>query len=325
MIKINNMTKELVFEKIKELYEKNNREISCSKLFQLVSKDFNCSMSLIKCRYGNFNDILKELSINIPKNYQIIMKSKELKDKISKANKGRKWSLEARNRQSIRLSGFGNGMYGKKHSEETRKKIRNMLHSPIINNKLRDNISKAQKGKKLSEEHKKAIKDACNRPEIKKKISDGVKNSKHSEIMRSKEVRDKISLSIRGEKNPSYGKPSYPKPIYDDRLNHFVRSKWELNVCLLLKQNNIGYDYEPEFFKLGDCSYTPDIKIDDNTYIEVKGPLYDWQLDKMKKFIEIYNKKLIIVTGKGNFKRLSEFILVDYDNELDKLLEIIKR
>jgi group I intron endonuclease len=71
------------------------------------------------------------------------------------------------------LSGEKNGFYGKKHTEETKKKIgdknRNKKHSPETIEKMK----LAHRGQKLTEEHKR-----------------------------------KISESRKGEKNPMYGKPS---------------------------------------------------------------------------------------------------------------------
>lgn len=49
--------------------------------------------------------------------------SSDTKDKISKANKGKRPSDETREKIRESTSGDKNGMYGKKHSEETRKKI----------------------------------------------------------------------------------------------------------------------------------------------------------------------------------------------------------
>jgi hypothetical protein len=49
--------------------------------------------------------------------------SEETKEKLSKINTGKKLSTETINKLKEKLSGKGNPMYGKKHNDETRKKI----------------------------------------------------------------------------------------------------------------------------------------------------------------------------------------------------------
>ena len=79
------------------------------------------------------------------------------------------------------LTGENHPMYGKKHSEETKKKI-----------------SEAKKGKKLSEEHRKKISESqkghTSTDETKKKISATLKGHTVSE-----ETRKKISESKKGK------------------------------------------------------------------------------------------------------------------------------
>jgi hypothetical protein len=150
------------------------------------------------------------------------------------------------------------------------------------------------------------------------KIINPMKNpiirEKHRGIMKEVGKRNKSSGIFKGERNPSFGKVRYPSLNYVNELGHRVRSSWEKEVCLKLSREGIDYEYEPIRFKMSIegkiCSYTPDIRIRD-IYVEVKGPLFDFQLKKMKLFIKEH--KLILVTNKKNFKRLEGFDLIDYD------------
>lgn len=58
-------------------------------------------------------------------------------------------------------------------------------------------------------------------------------------------------------------------------IGHYVRSSWEANFCRYLKFQDINYTYEPDNFylHLSDKTiiYTPDFKIAEGKYYEVKG------------------------------------------------------
>lgn len=93
--------------------------------------------------------------------------------------------------------------------------------------------------------------------------------------------------------------PTYPKLYYVKELGHSVRSKWEEEIGLLLKANNITYGYETKTFKFNGTSYTPDFIVRDNV-IEVKGPLYDLQRKKYREFNELHPKLNFIMVGSGS-------------------------
>src|SRR3990167_2032527 len=59
-------------------------------------------------------------------------------------------------------------------------------------------------------------------------------------------------------------------------LGIFVRSNWEANFLRYLKLSNIQYQYESKVFmfpgvKYGTVSYCPDVRLQDGTWIEIKG------------------------------------------------------
>ena len=77
------------------------------------------------------------------------------KGKLSPAF-GRKYTEEQRTQKSIRMMGNTN-MLGKKHSDETKNKIRESKRN--ISDKTREKMSKAQRGKIMSEESKRKNSD----------------------------------------------------------------------------------------------------------------------------------------------------------------------
>ena len=88
---------------------------------------------------------------------------------------------------------------------------------------------------------------------------------------RRPESRRKISEKLRGRppiKGSGRGKHGFRQDI-----NQYVRSRWEANFARFLKLMNIGYEYEPQTFKLSNGhGYTPDFKIKNQPlFIEVKG------------------------------------------------------
>ena len=139
-------------------------------------------------------------------------------------------------------------------------------------------------------------------------------NNPMNNVATRKAQSEKMKGMFLGKKNPSYGKVYYPKYKFSKELNHPIRSSWEEAVCKKFKDSNIRYEYEPETFTLlvdnKECTYTPDTKVGD-IYYEIKGPIFDWQIVKMKKFTETHN--LIIITRKKQFHKLESFKKIDYD------------
>lgn len=131
-------------------------------------------------------------------------------------------------------------------------------------------------------------------------------------IEKAQLIKEKMSRASSGVNNPMYGKIVYPKPYFSSELGHSVRSSWEEEVCILLKKWHINYTYEPMSFTVEingkKHTYTPDIMINNNFFIEVKGPLFTLQLLKMKAFIEQHKKKLIVI-GADRYKLDSEEII----------------
>ena len=197
-----------------------------------------------------------------------------------------------------------------------------------------DSIFKDRKGQTLEQLHgeKKAS-------EIKEKlVKDGKENNrmwkphakeKHSKIMKELHANGKIPHFKKGKENISYGKAMYPKPVYHEDLKHYTRSSWEENIARTLVNNNIEYSYESTTFenkfKEKEESYTPDFETQ-KCFIEVKGPIFDWQIEKYLRFKNIIEnkKKYILLVAKEYVEKLEKLGLETYDiHEQDIWLRVI--
>lgn len=119
--------------------------------------------------------------------------------------------------------GWRPGMYGKRHSDESKKKIsekttgeKNPSYGKRVSEIIRKKISEAHKGKHLSEEHRRKLGERSrgrhHSEESKRKISESKRGEKHYLFHKhpSEETRRKMSETRKGqrlgEKNPMFGK-----------------------------------------------------------------------------------------------------------------------
>lgn len=88
----------------------------------------------------------------------------------------------------------------------------------------------------------------------------------------------------------------HPEKIYSnanggrrkDLNNQYFRSNWEANYARILNEQKIEWKYEPETFQLSTgLTYTPDFKIGENKYVELKG----WYDNDSKQKIELFLKE----------------------------------
>ncbi len=91
--------------------------------------------------------------------------SDETKEKLRRFNLGKQLSTETRERMSISRTGEKNHFFGKSHSEESRKKIRDARRNQVItiSEETKKKISDAQKGKarkKHTEESRRKISES---------------------------------------------------------------------------------------------------------------------------------------------------------------------
>lgn len=100
----------------------------------------------------------------------------------------------------------------------------------------------------------------------------------------------------------------------------YCRSTWEANYfryLYYLKENGHIYDFnhEPERFyfdkiKTGTTSYLPDFEVIENTgevvYHEVKGFMCKISKTKIKRFLNCYPRKKLIVITSQEYKQIKE-------------------
>ena len=144
----------------------------------------------------------------------------------------------------------GHAFKYKKHSKETKEVMSQKAKGKIFTKKHRENLSISHKGQGL-----------------------GKKRPDQSERML-------------GRKNPNYNRP--PKPRWGMYKNINMRSNWEILYAKYLDRNNITWEYESNTFDLGDTAYTPDFKLSDNVYVEIKGYMSEKAYLKIKKFLMQY-------------------------------------
>ena len=116
---------------------------------------------------------------------------------MSEAQKGKKHSLE--HKEKIGISSMG-----RKHSDETKAKMKESRAKRLpISDETRFNMSEAQKGKKLSVETKEKIRKASSSRSIesKAKTSASMTGKKHSD-----ETKTKMSISAKGRKHTDESK-----------------------------------------------------------------------------------------------------------------------
>ena len=106
-------------------------------------------------------------------------------------------------------------------------------------------------------------------------------------------------------------------------IGHYVRSRWEANICRILIKLDISYKYESVSFNLSYNDeryvYTPDMQISDNVFIEVKG----WETAKSQRKKELiqllYPDIYIIYIDSSVYRKLSAKYMNIIDNwEKDK-------
>jgi len=122
-------------------------------------------------------------------------RSEEHKKNLSESHKGRKASEAAKKKMSEKRKGENNGMYGKHHSEETKQKIRIKAKGRKASEETKEKMSEIRKGRKHTQKTKNKISEA----------QKGEKNHMYGKHL-SEEAKKKIGDAERGEKHWNYGK-----------------------------------------------------------------------------------------------------------------------
>lgn len=94
------------------------------------------------------------------------------------------------------------------------------------------------------------------------------------------------SCSKKGKLSARFGRlPTHGKHIKYKRI--LFRSSYEVKYAKYLDKNNIKWEYEPTTFRLSNTTYTPDFKINNKKYIEIKGWFSPKSYLKIKEFISV--------------------------------------
>jgi hypothetical protein len=116
-----------------------------------------------------------------------------------------------------------------------------------------------------------------------------LKNISKNKII-SDETRRLMSLSRKKllQENPSLIYSSANGGKRKDLNDFYFRSNWEANYARILNELKIDWEYEKHSFLLSNGThYTPDFKISDNKFVELKG----WFDDDSKVKIELFIKE----------------------------------
>ena len=161
--------------------------------------------------------------------------SKETREKMSKAksgknhplygirgknhpNYGRKNSKETIEKMSKAQSGKNHHMYGKKHSEETKEKMRQSHLVFKHSEETKERVSKVKSGENIHRYGKKHTEES------KEKIRQSRLGKKHSE-----ETKEKMSKAKSGKNNPMYGKKPSLETRKKNSKKHILESKLIFN------------------------------------------------------------------------------------------------
>lgn len=122
-----------------------------------------------------------------------------------------------------------------------------------------------------------------------------------NKVLKSEEWRE--SCRGREPRGSGYGKQG----IRED-LGHNARSTWEANYARYLKHIGVQYEFEPEKFIVTidgvRSSYTPDFRLEDGTYVEVKGYWFPVQKQKYEAFVEQHPDLQLRLVMSSDYKDL---------------------
>ena len=242
---------------------------------------------------------------------------------------------------------------GKKRSDETRKKLSESNKKAWKNN---PNIGRT--GVPLSDESKKKLSNKMMghfvSEETRKKIGQcgigrvpwnkgmtkydddrimGVskKVKEWNKYFMNDEKRQQISQSLKKRYSEGMKIPNSKNGLRKD-IGMSFRSIWEANYARILKFNEKEIIYEKDNFTLYEEDgtianvYTPDFKVGDNTYVEIKGhadSLDEWMCSckrcirdrkKMKMMIDQYPSVNIMIIGRKEYKDICQKYNLLIDN-----------
>ena len=104
---------------------------------------------------------------------------------------------------------------------------------------------------------------------------------------------------------------------------YWCDSSWELAWIIYHLEHGIKFERNKEGFEYNyngkTCRYYPDFKLEDETYIEIKG----YFREKTKEKLESFPKKLMVLTG-PEMKPILNYVKTKYGNNFIKLYEDVE-
>ena len=203
---------------------------------------------------------------------------------------------------------------GRKHSKETKEKIR-QAHLSLN----RCGSASPSYGIVRSIAHRNKIAEA-NRNRIWKSSSRAKMSASRKGKKASTATRQKMGLSRTGKRNPNYGKrAAHGKGKWYQRTNGnkiWLRSSWEEKTAIYLDMHELNWQYEPKAFPITykfnettkEGTYRPDFCIQlnsKNVYWEVKGYWRDDAWVKFEAFREQYPDIEIKLMDKEELTKMS--------------------
>ncbi|MBW2178796.1 MAG: hypothetical protein JRG81_00245 [Deltaproteobacteria bacterium] len=195
----------------------------------------------------------------------------------------------------------------------------------ITNPKRKDNIkekgraAKSMKKRIANGEQIKRFTGKQHTPEAKKNISLKKKQNWRNpkSLYNQDKYRQQLSDRFSGPKNHKQNPYSNARGGKRKDLNsQYFRSAWEANIArylnFLLTIDEIkSWEYEPDTFwfekiKRGVRSYTPDFKINNEYYIEVKGYMDDKSKTKLKRMAKYYPNIKIEILDENRYKKINK-------------------
>lgn len=230
--------------------------------------------------------------------------NEDTKRKISLTLKGRKpWNTGLTKDSDKRLMLVSEKLMGRKLPEETKNKMKGRpcyFSEEYLGKERYNKMNESRKEKaRISSRGRK------HSEETKRKISASNMGQK-----RSAETRLILSQKAKGRpcpKNAGAGKQGYREDI-----GHFVRSRWEANVCRIHQYSGQSYLYESKRFDLGDTTYCPDLLVFPGTereyYEEIKGYKSPEWLKKEAKFRKMYPDIKLEVIDSEKYGKISNLV-----------------
>ena len=269
-----------------------------------------------------------------------IAKRPEVREKISKAKKGKKPSELTKKKMST--AHRGQIAWNKGLTKEIDDRVKKMAEK--ISNAWKDLVKTGYKSpnrkpyvklickqcKKEFEVHyasrnrRKCCSKVCLKEFMKgktweerwgKEVSDKNKKALHERLIINNpftwtDVRKKVSNSQKGLNNSSIrggSKRFDAKGGFREDLGHYVRSSWEANYARILILLKINYQYEPKTFDLGKNTYTPDFYLPETEeYYEIKGYFPERDKQKLSLFKQLYPDIKLSLINKQEYLSLKE-------------------